>query len=156
MNFSQDTAEKTLQRAISETFELLTFTDIIEYRRLDKITAPPGSLIGFQQTVTAPFSATIGIILDTTWVAATLEETFAEEYATNPNFADDFVAEITNTISGSFLKSLLPVRQEFNLGLPQKLDIPTEFLPVQNSETGFILSFDLNNQPGYCFFISET
>jgi hypothetical protein len=109
---------KILQKAISETFENLIFSEPEfdetvarengEYLYIDMETPLRARLLGrVSRALSAEIASTV----------LSIEPEHLSDVILN-----DAVGEVLNTVAGAFLRDLLPDGEKFNLGLPGKTD----------------------------------
>ena len=111
--------QRSLGSAIDKTMEEMTFEEV----EIEKVPKTPSAMLNDSLWAALPIKRPLAgkLVLDTSQVYA---RKLAEGVYGDPGeeFSDDIVrdvlAEILNTVAGSFIKELVPQDQEFELGLP--------------------------------------
>ena len=156
MNFDKEKLIKALSSAVAETFEGMAFSELEETEVLNEIPLTDKEYSFSRLAALEPFEGQIGLFVPNAYLQEILETTIDPETEVDmEKMRDDLVAEILNTIAGSFMSKLLPDSQEFKIGLPSKThDYPENKVKMKENDLGLKLMIEFHEVYCYLEFIN--
>jgi CheY-specific phosphatase CheX len=139
----------SLSEAVAETFEEMAFAEVERYEKIDSF--PQFSKKDFLATIELknPGIGMLHIVIGENYAYELTKSLLGED---SQEIADplviDSLAEIANTIGGSYLRFITQDNQSYELGIPVSCRI-TDMEPVYNEKTALNMAFDIEDNKIY-------
>jgi hypothetical protein len=140
-----------LRQAVQETFEILTFSEVDEWKVADSTISFPETCLGAAIAILRPLPCRFTLFLDREQVREFVETAYGPEVAQTADetgLLRDYVGELTNTIAGRFVASLTTKKDRIALGLPRGIE-ESAFI-YEQTKCRTAISFVLEGIPAWC------
>ncbi len=119
MGINQEEIKDILSQAVSETIENMAFM-MVDIQAENPEEIPPEECMKSSLLILEPYPGELCLVMPKKLVSKIAVSLYglSEEEITETTLID-VISELLNTITGSLLRSILPVNSEYKLGLPE-------------------------------------
>ncbi len=149
MSSDKDQLVNALSEAVVETFEEMAFAEVEKCEKIDSF--PQFSNKDFLATIElkSPRIGAIYIVIGEKFAYELAESLLGEDsHKIADSIVTDSIAEIANTIGGSYLRSITQENHKYELGIPVSCRI-TDMKSVFNEKSAINMVFDIEENKIY-------